>query len=101
MRLQVKHSNAFYVRRVRKHVDDAGERAAVTACVDQHTRVARQGGGVAADVNNAFRALPIVGLLRVQIRQGFDERKGAFAGRVDQPFVGHAVFGEQFGRHFE
>ena len=78
----------------------------------QQARIARQGGRVAANVHNTPRRLPIAGrdkaafcrmtqTLLVDVGQGFAQGKSAFARRIDQPFVGHAIGHEHFGRHLE
>lgn len=53
----LEHGNALHVCRVRKHVDDTRARTAVACAVDQQARIARQSGGVAADVHNALGGL--------------------------------------------
>ena len=92
--------------RMREHIDRASGRATVTRVVHQQARVARQSGGVAADVNDAFWWCPathqrrlwrgltlfhnrlVTQALLVQVSQRFGQGKRAFARRVYQPFVG-------------
>ena len=79
----------------------------------QQARVARQGGGVAADVDDALGRLPGFGAGRQRLGvfgadaclmdggQCLHQREGAFAGRVDQPTVGRAVGHQLRSGHVE
>ena len=61
----------------------------------QQPGVARQRGGVAADVDDATRQTGPAG--RVQVGHGLGQREGALSRRIHQPAIGGAVAG-QVGR---
>ena len=91
---------------VGKHVDDTGAGAAVTRLMHKNLRIARECGGIAANVNDASgrlpwrRPLPIPARLDrrgagrlvwlPQRRQGIHKCESAFPRRVDEPLVCNA-----------
>ncbi len=97
----LKHRHAFHMRRVRKHVHRAGRHTAVAGLVHQQAGITRQGGRVAADIDDALRRLPAGARGLVQIGQGLGQGKGTVARRVDQPLVGQALRHQVVGGQFE
>ena len=100
------------MRRVREHVDHAGCSQFVARLMHQQAGIARQRGGVAADVDDAFGRLPVgrghegafraqADALLVDVCQRLGQRKRTLARRIDQPLVGHTVLHQHLRRHLE
>ena len=88
---------------VRKHVDHARTDATIACSVHQQAGIARQGGGVATDVHNAFGELPSTAQLGafIQFGHGLGQGKRTFTRWVNEPLVGYAIGHEHVGRHLK